>query len=291
MLRNASLWVHHLPTARTPVYFVAVKSSLFSATVIALLCACDGPAAPGLLFGDVPDGGTQGAPPPANTVDAGLGGQGTPGPPIDCPELTRCMATCSGSTCGPRCLERADTRTQEIYSWVSACAARHECRTPECIQTECAEEWLDCQQNIHPDERLTCEGLRRCLQVCQLEPDCSAACENLVQPSVRSSLDDLVNCGANHECIGDEDCLRTACEPELIACYPEGAHLRLSCHELIRCIGDCQADIVCQSYCRREARFQALADLEALDNCQIGCSDDEDACRILCAREFAVCGP
>ena len=77
----------------------------------------------------------------------------------------------------------------------------------------------------------------------------------------------------------------------MITCYPAGAHLRLSCSELILCVAACEADTDCQTDCRQRARFQARTDLEALDNCRIGCDDDEEACRVLCGQEFAFCDP
>ncbi len=259
----------------------------------AALIACDGPAIPGLMFDQEADAGDGIAPDSEAPADAGPESDDPLNPggiPLDCAELTRCMATCSGSRCGPKCLQRADDRTQEIYSRISVCAANNDCRDPDCIQEHCTEEWLDCQENIHPDERPNCSTLRNCLRGCGDELDCQSECLSLAHQSIRQTIAEINACSEAAACI-DEACRRAQCEDELSRCYSGSEASRMTCAELIICLEECGGSGPCQEDCRGQARALARTNLEALDNCRIACGPDPLACRALCPIEFARCDP
>lgn len=245
------------------------------------------------MFDQAADAGDTSAPDSETQVDAGPGSDDPLNPggiPLDCAELTRCMATCSGSRCGPKCLQRADARTQEIYSRISVCAANHDCNSPDCIQENCTEEWLDCQENIHPDERPNCATLRNCLRGCRDEVDCHADCRSLAHRSTQHTVTEINACSDDAAC-ADEACRRAHCEEGLSRCYASAEANRMTCAELITCLEDCGGPGPCQDDCRAQARSLARTNLEALDTCRIACGPDPLACRDLCPVEFARCDP
>ena len=274
------------------VYPRSMKTRLLALALITLpLLACEGPAAPSLMFPARADAGIEfDAGTPTNEEDERDDPLNPGGIPLNCTELTQCMATCSGSRCGPKCLERADARTQEIYSRVSVCAANNDCRDPDCIQENCAEAWLDCQENIHPDERPDCPTMRHCLLGCVEDVECEADCRAAAHQSTVVALNNLNGCSASANCV-DEACRRETCPDELAACYPEAEIDRLTCAELVQCLDACEGPGACQENCRSEARPAARRNLQALDDCRVACGPDLAACRSLCPSEFARCDP
>jgi len=204
--------------------------------------------------------------------------------------LTLCMASCSGARCGPKCLQRADTRTQEIYSRVSVCAAEHECRDPDCIQESCAEEWIDCQENIHPSERPDCATLRNCTRGCGQQADCVEACREGAHGSTVQRAIAIDTCSQNSGC-ADEVCRRANCSDALTNCYSQEEASRMTCAELIDCLETCGEPGACQEDCRSGSRTLARTNLEALNDCRIACGPDPGECRGLCPIEFGRCDP
>ena len=160
---------------------------------------------------------------------------------------------------------------------------------PIASRKNCAEAWLDCQENIHPDERPDCPTMRHCLLGCVEDVECEADCRAAARQSTVVALNNLNGCSASN-CV-DEACRRETCPDELAACYPEAEIDRLTCAELVQCLEACEGPGACQENCRSEARPAARVNLQALDDCRVACGPDLAACRSLCPSEFARCDP